>query len=495
MKRGIAAILAALLFGSLLSLTGAAFTDEKSIEADFRAAVKEMAERKILGGFTDGSFKPKQTLTRAQAAKILCVMLEGEEKANALTKTETGFADVPATHWAARFVAYCVDKNIVAGVGDGRFDPDGKLSSAAFAKMLLVAYGADASKMTGADWIAGVKEAAKPTILAHNVKGFGTAALSRQEAAQMAYNALFYAESQAAKTQKDTSRELPTSVPESLKVLAIGNSFSNDCILGYLWPMMKDVGVKALTIGNLYHGGCSLQMHTGYALEEKKAYRYYKRTDKDSKWNSPKDNTSTLDDPLKDEQWDAITFQHGQSRFGMEEYYQPDLDVLLYYVQRSQPKAIFGWNFVWAAPQGCTKTNVVQYYGGDQMKMYNMSVAATKNKILTEPRIKFVLPVGTAIQNARTSFLGDHLDRDGYHLNKGIGRYIASMTWCCMLTGASPDQVKYLPEALLDYLPEGLNKDTPGMLDKLGEIARESVKNALAKPYEITQSQLTTALK
>ena len=54
-------------------------------------------------------------------------------------------------------------------------------------------------------------------------------------------------------------------------------------------------------------------------------------------------------------------------------------------------------------------------------------------------------------------------------------------------------QIGYLPEEILNEMPEGLSKDTPGILEKLGEVARESVTNALAKPYEVTQSKFTTA--
>ena len=151
MKRLTALVLALLLFVSILPFAGA-FTDDARIDGKYKTAVGEMSEKKILSGFTDGSFKPQGTLTRAQAAKILCVMLEGAEKADALTKTETGFEDVPASNWAAKYVAYCVDKGIVAGVGEGKFDPDGRLTGTAFAKMLLVAYGEDASEFTGADW-------------------------------------------------------------------------------------------------------------------------------------------------------------------------------------------------------------------------------------------------------------------------------------------------------------------------------------------------------
>ena len=495
MKRILAILLAAVLLLSALPFAGA-FSDDASIEAKYKPAVTAMSEKKIIGGFEDGSFKPSETLTRAQAAKILCVMLEGAEKADALTKTETGFSDVPASHWAAKYVAYCVDKGIVAGVGDGKFDPNGKLSSGAFAKMLLVAYGEDGAKFTGADWLKNVQTAAAPTFLVYNLKDFGSGAMPRQEAAQLAFNAMYAAEAKAAKTEKDVSGELPTSVPEKLKVLAIGNSFSNDSVLGYLCPMLKDVGVKEFTVGNLYHSGCSLKMHTEYGLSGEKAYQYYKRTDKDSKWNSPKKKSATLDDPLKDMQWDFITFQQASAYSGRPDSIQPWHDALLYYVQRSQPTAVFGWNMTWSHGADSNKEGF-KYYDRDSLKMYNAITKTVQENVMTDPRYKFVIPVGTAIQNARTSFLGDHLNRDGQHLNKGIGRYIASMVWCCKLTGVDPDKITYLPETLVqnkkDYKIEGLDMSAPGLLEALGKVARESVKNALAKPFEITQSQYTTA--
>ncbi|MBR2977367.1 MAG: hypothetical protein IKC50_03725, partial [Oscillospiraceae bacterium] len=95
---------------------------------------------------------------------------------------------------------------------------------------------------------------------------------------------------------------------------------------------------------------------------------------------------------------------------------------------------------------------------------------------------------------ARSSFLENGIYRDGLsHLNKGVGRYTAAMTVCCTLTGVDPDKITYAPESLLKNLPEGLNKEAPGMQETLVKIAKESVKNALAKPYEITQSQYKTA--
>ncbi|MBR2897276.1 MAG: hypothetical protein IKC04_05270, partial [Oscillospiraceae bacterium] len=70
-------------------------------------------------------------------------------------------------------------------------------------------------------------------------------------------------------------------------------------------------------------------------------------------------------------------------------------------------------------------------------------------------------------------------------------------TWCCKLTGADPDKITYLPEDLVldkkQYSIAGLDMSNPKLLEALGKVAKESVKNALAKPYEVTPSQYTTA--
>ena len=60
--------------------------------------------------------------------------------------------------------------------------------------------------------------------------------------------------------------------------------------------------------------------------------------------------------------------------------------------------------------------------------MYQAIADAVK-KAAKANKIKIVIPSGTAIQNARTSFIGDHLNRDGYHLDVKIGRYTAACTW------------------------------------------------------------------
>ena len=189
MKRVLAFLLTAVLLLSAIPFAGADFTDADKITAAHKEAVGYVSGKKVISGFPDGTFQPQGNLTRAQAAKILCVALEGAEKADALTKTETGFSDVPASHWAAKFVAYCAEKGIVAGVGEGKFDPDAALTAAAFGKMLLVAYGrAKAEELTGKDWVVNTQKAMRQDNLKEGLDNVGNTPTTRENACHIAYN-------------------------------------------------------------------------------------------------------------------------------------------------------------------------------------------------------------------------------------------------------------------------------------------------------------------
>ena len=56
----------------------------------------------------------------------------------------------------------------------------------------------------------------------------------------------------------------------SLKILAIGNSFSVDA-MEHLYGIAKDGGVENVLLGNLYIGGCSLATHAKNIAEENNA--------------------------------------------------------------------------------------------------------------------------------------------------------------------------------------------------------------------------------
>ena len=72
-------------------------------------------------------------------------------------------------------------------------------------------------------------------------------------------------------------------------------------------------------------------------------------------------------------------------------------------------------------------------YDFSQRIMYDKICGAVKSKIVPDKAFDFMIPSGTAVQNARLRF-GDVLNRgDGFHLN-GFGRYIAGCMWAKSIT-------------------------------------------------------------
>ena len=132
----------------------------------------------------------------------------------------------------------------------------------------------------------------------------------------------------------------------------------------------------------------------------------------------------------------------------------------------------------WSYPEYSTNVGFDEYFNSDQMTMYNAIINTTKQIILPNSRISKVMPVGTTIQNLRTSYLGDTLNRDGLHLSHGIGRYAAALTWYSVITGNSIDDITFVPS------------DFPEIGENMLAI-KDAVNKALVKPYEVTQSAYT----
>ena len=189
MKKLLALVLALVMSMSLVTISNAAFSDAKDIE--YTEAVEVMNAIGVLKGTGSNNFEPKATLTREQAAKIISYMLLGDV-ADKLGTTATGFSDVAADRWSAPFVAYCASNGIIAGVGDGKFDPAGTLTGHAFGKMLLVALGIEGT-YTGADWAVNVSVNLVDNKLTDGITGLVLSnGITREEASQMAFNALFF---------------------------------------------------------------------------------------------------------------------------------------------------------------------------------------------------------------------------------------------------------------------------------------------------------------
>ena len=188
MKKLLALVLALVMSMSLVTISNAAFSDAADI--DYKEAVDVLAAVGVLEG-SDGKFDPKAELTREQAAKIIAYLDLGKSTAEALPAVKV-FNDVEASRWSAKFVAYCADAGYINGVGNGNFDPTGKLTGYAFGKLLLCALGYDATleEMTGASWTIKVAKLMESNDITKDTSKLGSAVLTREEAAQYALNAL-----------------------------------------------------------------------------------------------------------------------------------------------------------------------------------------------------------------------------------------------------------------------------------------------------------------
>ncbi len=156
LKRTLSLVMAmALIVGMMVVSASAVSSDfNDSAEITNTEAVDVMTAIGVFEGTDKGAFNPTGILTREQAAKIVAVMLLGEEDANKLSTNSTTFKDVAANRWSAGYIGYCVQQGILAGTGNGNFDPEGELTGLAFAKMMLVALGYDAkvANYVGNDW-------------------------------------------------------------------------------------------------------------------------------------------------------------------------------------------------------------------------------------------------------------------------------------------------------------------------------------------------------
>ena len=189
MKKLLALVLALVMSMSLVTISNAAFKDADKI--DYKEAVDVMNAVGVFVGDEKGNFNAKENLTREQAAKIIAYLELGSKAADALAGGAT-FTDVASTRWSAGFVGYCAQAGVVAGVGDGKFDPAGQLTALQFGKMLLVelGYDAKAAGMVGADWAINTSKLMAKAKLMDGIDGSVNQVLTREKAAQMCLNAL-----------------------------------------------------------------------------------------------------------------------------------------------------------------------------------------------------------------------------------------------------------------------------------------------------------------
>ena len=369
------------------------------------------------------------------------------------------------------------------------------------------------------------------------------------------------------------------SYKEALKILFIGSSFGIDTVreVGNICKSFN----KDVIIGNAYIGAAALGVFIS-RWESGKGVTYYKwkfqATDWEQyngttgKWSSepgsditdegelaPANDTVKMDWILADEAWDFVILQNGayQSPYKDQSSFwekREDGQITRNIVQELIDKCkkaslysnpVFGMNMTWAfsvyhtisdshGPSGANDDKWLDYGSNQRERQIGMWTNISKNYkdcITNCPDVKFVIPSGTAVQNARTNpvlrnstvytsavpappsieqadvitsldgiestypFMDNTVNwrnktdftRDSIHANFGITRYIIAgtlfQTFIAKLFNIDIENCTHrIPQGTGDYreqLCTAVTDDNISLINKC-------IKEACNKPYEIT---------
>ncbi|OCS82847.1 DUF4886 domain-containing protein [Caryophanon tenue] len=221
-----------------------------------------------------------------------------------------------------------------------------------------------------------------------------------------------------------TTNERTAAASDPVKILFIGNSFSEDTSL-YLYNIAKSNGKNAV-VAEAHIGGIGLEGHWRNIQQNKASYRYVRYEAKG--WSQQRGKT--LRQVLQSDDWDVVFMQQNSPNSGDYSTFQPYLNNIRDYVLKTvkNPTRVkTGLNATWAYA-----TSYYSYpsYAKTQLTMYNAITQAYKKAISSAP-YDYIIPSGTAIQNARANDIidkyGTELTRDGIHLDASIGRYTAGL--------------------------------------------------------------------
>ena len=187
LKKTLAVVLAFVMVLSM-GLTSFAYTDVTA-GTKVAEAVGVLSNLNILTGFEDGTFRPDETVTRAQMAAIICRVLGMEDQAVSSQGT-TAFSDVAADHWASGYVNVAQAQQIINGYPDGTFRPENQVAYEEAIKMVVVALGRELEAQKKGGWSQGYLAAASSAGITKNANGTVGSAAARSTIAILVYNSL-----------------------------------------------------------------------------------------------------------------------------------------------------------------------------------------------------------------------------------------------------------------------------------------------------------------
>jgi len=221
---------------------------------------------------------------------------------------------------------------------------------------------------------------------------------------------------------------------DTIKVLAFGNSFSNDATT--FIPEIAKADGKDIRVGDCSIGGCSLLRHYNNMFNGTTDYTFNYR---DPAGKSTFSKVSMYQ-ALTATDWDYITIQQVSGNSGKIDTFEPYLSELLAYFKEVCPNAEIRFHMTWAYEH---EYSGLSNYENSQTVMYEAIIDTYLQASKNHGYVRLI-PSGEAIQRLRATdeFAEQSLNRDGFHLSDK-GRLTAALVWYETFTGISALDAKF----------------------------------------------------
>ena len=285
------------------------------------------------------------------------------------------------------------------------------------------------------------------------------------------------------------------------KVLTLGHSLALDAC--HMLAAVVAAEGEQLEIATLYDSGCPLFRHVEYLQTGSRKYSLHVSSTEAPGLPPKVIKEVTMEEAILYSDFDLIMMQGGTFEIARSETFtNGNIQIIQDYVnqKKKDPNAVFAWHMPWAFatdPELMAKyplspnsyINGYKPYDTDRVRLYEAFCKCVTDHILTDDTFQFLIPTGTAMENALSSSLTQKDLLHDYAHASDLGRLLAAYTWYCVLAG-----VKELPELKMTTIPAALRRGGVAAGDRqLTELEQtillEALNNALKNPLTLTKSQ------
>lgn len=253
--------------------------------------------------------------------------------------------------------------------------------------------------------------------------------------------------------------------PELINILSVGDSYV-DSTANYLYQVLTSLGYTKIRMVNIPLDGKTLAEADALLNGSEKVPVHAIIN------GVPGVDSLLTVDILSPDDWDVIVLQPAFDFAG--DYDETSINSIVGLIRTYCEFTPVFWNMTWAYKKGATAAGF-KSYGSDQAAMYT-SIANVASLVAQNTEFAGVIPVGTLVQNLRTSYVEENVLVDDSNLSVNIGRLGAAYMMAQYLTGKNPLTVAspFLPK--LRYDPDCI----PAI--------QEAYANAVKNPFEVTEA-------